>query len=810
MPLTNWLNVHSDSDYIYTSKEWLQHSKESDEGYEHEYSNKYRHDRNPVVERAMQQIGVAFRCTMIQGGAPEQDAPYALMHANTIRNNSPSIANRWRTPKERDLQVKLPVNRRLLKGPLFCLIYAHLYAAQRAKHGLRGVPCVYFGYDDANDAFIVKEWVSGRISYAGDGEMHPSVFPYRANPQYGIQWVKEHDAAWPQGPVSDANPAPHAVPTGPRRSERQHDYLWSGGRRIEDIPDEDKNPDEEIVANYVHTFGPDPKNWTEAMQSPYANEWIKASLLEKNSIIEHDVFEYVRRDTVPKGHRIFNPRPVFKIKVNPPKEPGGQATLDKFKYRLTVAALKELMIEGINFTEKRASTVRWESILVLMAIACFYNMDTMLADVVTFFLNGLLKDLIFMEQPLEWATDKLPAADYVWRLKRSLYGLPQAPHCAQVRLQEVMTKGKQCLKSTADDCVYVTPDKSPSEENNGWGGSSAYVDDNLIVGHKTGMNLVLKQLKSEFNITEKINPDLIMGVQVVRCREKRWMKLHQAAYVDTILKEFKMENCTPADTPMDPGTAKHMMTLDVCEQPLTSEQSKVIKEYQTLVGMLMWLYKTRPDMMFTINLLCRFLSCATDAHLKLACGRPLRYLRGSKYWGIVFHSGTRMWKLFGQSDADLAGDLRTSRSTSGHFVRLGLFGMVSTYCKLERKISTSTGQAETYALESLSKNVVWLRHLLADLGMAQNEPTEVETDNQGVEGQSTKLVNHATAKHYRIAQAYIRYLCTEELSMKVGKVHTSKNASDIFTKALPQDSFRRHRYAIMGPQSQTWLDNYER
>ena len=46
--------------------------------------------------------------------------------------------------------------------------------------------------------------------------------------------------------------------------------------------------------------------------------------------------------------------------------------------------------------------------------------------------------------------------------------------------------------------------------------------------------------------------------------------------------------------------------------------------------------------------------------------------------------------------------------------------------------------------------------------------------------------------------------------MKVGKVHTSKNASDIFTKALPQDSFRRHRYAIMGPQSQTWLDNYER
>ena len=137
-----------------------------------------------------------------------------------------------------------------------------------------------------------------------------------------------------------------------------------------------------------------------------------------------------------------------------------------------------------------------------------------------------------------------------------------------------------------------------------------------------------------------------------------------------------------------------------------------IKAYQEIVGALMWLMRTRPDMAFTINLLACFLKCATDAHVAIATGQPLRYLANTTSFGIVFAPGNGEWELRGDADADLAGDLNSSRSTSGTNIRLGEFGTISSSSKLDKKVSTSTGQAETYAFQELFKEVVWVRLLL--------------------------------------------------------------------------------------------------
>ena len=77
--------------------------------------------------------------------------------------------------------------------------------------------------------------------------------------------------------------------------------------------------------------------------------------------------------------------------------------------------------------------------------------------------------------------------------------------------------------------------------------------------------------------------------------------------------------------------------------------------------------------------------------------------------------------------------------------------------------------------------------------------TSVLTDNDGVLKQSTKAINHATAKHYRIGQAYIRSKVDDQ-TVNVEGVNTSQNPSDFFTKALLRPVFDRHRHAIMGPQ----------
>ena len=90
--------------------------------------------------------------------------------------------------------------------------------------------------------------------------------------------------------------------------------------------------------------------------------------------------------------------------------------------------------------------------------------------------------------------------------------------------------------------------------------------------------------------------------------------------------------------------------------------------------------------------------------------------------------------------------------------------------------------------------------LLRKLGYEQAGPTPCATDNDGVLIQATKAVNHAMAKHYRIAQAFIRML-TQSGEVLVCRVDSELNPADTLTKPLPRISFERHRLAIMGPQA---------
>jgi hypothetical protein len=804
--------VKTDNEFVYTSNAWIAYCR--DNGVEHEFSPPYRHDGLGVVERAMQTIGVCFRCMMLQGNAPASVIPYALVHANVIRNHSPTKANNGRTPLEKQAGMKLPPNERLTRGVLFCLFYVHVYDEQRVKHDPRGIPSVYLGFDDRNNQFIAMEWLSGKIRYVGDGTFHCGVFPFRANPARIPDWMNEHDRITPNSTPSDPNPDPHSLPTGPRRSLRQHGYQYTGGKPVSDVPDVDVSPEparslllraDEIEENvrfhanisvdysqsyFVHTWGKDPANWKEAMEGPFANEWIQAMLAERESFRQHNVYKLVRRSEA-AGRKIFKPRPVLKIKINPPTPDEPNGSLEKFKYRLTVAAFTRMLIEGIDYKEKHSSTVRWNALKLLFARAVMEDWDLMLIDIKTFFLYGVFDDdtVVFMEQPDGWDTPDKPARDYICQLIHTLYGHPAASHEAQVILKDTATKDGKFLQTTADDCVYVSAPTTP-----GYAAAGTHVDDIMAVGDGLGLSTLVSTLEAKFELTTKLNPSLVTGVQIERNRKHKWLKLHQQAFIINLLTEWEMFDCTPVDTPMDPGTARALMLIEDVGVDLV-----VISKYQSLVGSLLWLYKTRPDLMYVTNLLARFCRIATPTHLKLAT-RVLRYLKGTSYYGIVFQAGfVNDGVLSAEADADLAGDLITSRSTMGSYAKYGEHGTVACNSSLDRKISTSTGQAETYALASLVKELVWIRHLCYELRFPQTGPTQTGTDNQGVHLQSTKSINHAAAKHYRISQAYIRSKGVDG-TVKVVKVSTEKNHADFFTKPLCFKLFDSHRTAVMGPQ----------
>ncbi len=188
----------------------------------------------------------------------------------------------------------------------------------------------------------------------------------------------------------------------------------------------------------------------------------------------------------------------------------------------------------------------------------------------------------------------------------------------------------------------------------------------------------------------------------------------------------------------------------------------------------------------------------------------IRYLAGTKTWGLGYQRTKGNAVLQGASDADFAGCTCTSRSTSGGYFGYGpahdpnvpgspKVGCIIASCHLERKLATSTGQSETHAAHDACEEIVWLRHIASELGDDVDYPILLRNDNSGVVKQSTKQVNHTAAKHYRVTQAFIREQVSEGL-LKIEQVASAENTADILTKALGKVLFQKHRTNLMGPQ----------
>ena len=390
---------------------------------------------------------------------------------------------------------KLPFNSRLFRAPLFCLCFSHVYEDERAKHGRRGVACVYLGYDPVNNTNLVMDWSSRNEYYCSDVEFFPNIFPFRANPRRLPQALNQYDDLAPHTTdnlyVIDAQDQ--------RSSIRIKGYQFSGGRSISSIPDVDVEPQSVMNVDFgprsdtwwsnpsscfiVHPkYGPDPETMEEALLLPDANDWIMAELSEKESFKAHNVYDVVfRSQATCRGKRIFKPRVVLKRKFNPPDDDNPFGSLEKNKYRLTVAAYTKTLKEGIDYAEKHAGTVRWNAIKLLIAIAVKFDYDITLIDISTFFLYGIMDDEVYMEIPDRWAEDGESSPEYVWKLNKTVYGWPAAPNRARFQLNTTILESKEFKPTIGDDCVYVSTDAST-----GYAACGTHVDDITTVGSPGG------------------------------------------------------------------------------------------------------------------------------------------------------------------------------------------------------------------------------------------------------------------------------------------------------------------------------------
>jgi hypothetical protein len=154
------------------------------------------------------------------------------------------------------------------------------------------------------------------------------------------------------------------------------------------------------------------------------------------------------------------------------------------------------------------------------------------------------------------------------------------------------------------------------------------------------------------------------------------------------------------------------------------------KEYQRIVGKLMWLLKTRPDCHFAIGLLARFLRSAGDQQIGWA-KQLLRYVANEPEKGLMIDPGDKLY-LHGGSDSDWGGDDTTCKSTSGGYLALGDIGLVAFFSTIQKKVADSSTAAETYAAHKLIREVIEIVGKLTEMGVEVPLPIHLEQDNEGV------------------------------------------------------------------------------
>jgi hypothetical protein len=213
--------------------------------------------------------------------------------------------------------------------------------------------------------------------------------------------------------------------------------------------------------------------------------------------------------------------------------------------------------------------------------------------------------------------------------------------------------------------------------------------------------------------------------------------------------------------------------------------------YRQNLGSLMYaMIGSRPDIAYAIGLLSRFCENPGIAHWQ-ALKRVLRYLKGTLEFGPIYGGGISE-SLIGFSDADWAGDTDGRKSTSGYMFLLS-GGPVSWRSRRQPIVALSTTEAEYVAACDATKEAVWLRQLLQDLGFGSGDfPTILYEDNQSCIAWATNPVDHNRTKHINIRYHYIRDQVRNNVITMV-YMPTERMIADILTKAIPRAQFENLR-----------------
>ncbi|PSS33155.1 Endonuclease, partial [Actinidia chinensis var. chinensis] len=352
----------------------------------------------------------------------------------------------------------------------------------------------------------------------------------------------------------------------------------------------------------------------------------------------------------------------------------------------------------------------------------------------------------------------------VCRLRKSIYGLKQSPRAWFHRFSEVvLSMGfKQChsdhtcflRRQSQGRCIII----------------SVYVDDIIITGDDAlGIVQVKCGLRKVFDIKDLGPLRYFLGIEVARSRHG--ISLSQRKYSLDLLQDTGMLGCRPASTPMVPNLK------------ISAESGELLSDpsiYQRLVGRLIYLTNTRPDLTFAVSIVSQFMHSPRTSHLD-AVYHILRYLKSCPGLGLFYKSGVQSG-LSCFTDADYAGSKSDRRSTSGFCAFHGSH-LISWKSKKQAVVSRSSAEAEYRAMAQGTSEILWLRSLLTELGFSVTDSSYLFCDNKSAIMLSSDSVLHERTKHIEVDIHFIREKVRSGV-ITPSFVSSSAQTADMFTKSI--------------------------
>jgi hypothetical protein len=320
-----------------------------------------------------------------------------------------------------------------------------------------------------------------------------------------------------------------------------------------------------------------------------------------------------------------------------------------------------------------------------------------------------------------------------------------------------------------------------------------YVDNLFITDAEKLIEGCKRDLASEFDMKDIGLMHYFLGLEV--WQEEEHIFLGQRKYTVDILGRFHMGDCKPMSTPMTTnGKELHSSDSGLVDPTL----------YRQLIGSLMYLVNTRPDICFAINTLSHFMVGPRRVH-RIAAKHVLQYLISTIDYGLDYVRGDGL-SLAGFTDSDWAGSVSDRKSTSGCCFGLGS-AIVSWLSRKQKSVALSSAEAEYMAASQASCEAIWLRKLLTSLFEQELGPTMIYCDNQSCLKLTENLVFHDRSKHIEIRYHFIRDH-VQRGAVKLEYVSTDEQVANILTKSLSRG---KHVYFRdkMGVVSNTFLGKRE-